>query len=1176
MYYISEAHKLILHFHTLRGSSSSNIINIKNRLAELCPQITDLTSLSGLKRELASENRLNNLLIEDEHCLPAVFPEQVENVCLLDCDFSSIQMHTSKIKNFFIIGNKQGCYIHDSSIMNFRQGILDKIFGDDKWTRIERNCEFRLHSRNIGMFFDKVNIDGEVIFLNTDLSGMHSEECLINAPLIFDSTILDNAFIANYQISGNASLNVISSLTKNKMTIDNLTFYSSLEPSEAGVVFHNINFQNSFFSCLNRKTFLAISTLSDTEFNNCDFTSTEISYLDCKDSDWCFNDCVLCNTEYKGLKGLVNIREGNVRIKVQDCNIQLSIKNRKETVVLDFENSVIRNPQWEFDCISNHFWGGELLVESGHVALLKNCKFQGVDFSKMTFTVLGEIDLTNTVFESCNLSGISFDNCIINNTAFYNCNLTDSIFNANNNTASDLTISGDKTKLFGARISGEFKNLRLDCISSEEISATKFEQCILKDAVFKNMDFKKWDVAKLVFMGGTLENCSFNKCNLQDVEFRSENEFPVKLVNCSFEKQKEFNGTIFLSISLWDTSFRGVCFEKCWIACDSFWDTHYAAFADTRWVECEFQPGLDLSNFPFTDIAMMQKIAFSEIRFGETIIDCTMINVQFENCLAEELVFGSNTRNSYFESIDIKQLLPEVSGVSRLIFNYANLDTVSVSSVEDDSLGFLLSFKNNTSLKNITLHNLSLTKLNFICNKNISSLIVNNVRVKSGTFNDCNFVDSEFSIDTVDLNEEEFTIKSCLFDDGCKFDTCSWGNFHGSNTNILSLPVSCYRGFKITGSRFDNSNISCDFAGITSQNKLFVKLCLDDIYFDKCSFNGAVLNGFSFPKCEFTETCDFSGVEHSSIENADFSNSIIAANIDGLKFKECILKGTLFSSDYTDRKHVEDVSFTACVFNSDTTFRNIEFTSNNSSVVFFDKCESLEISKIENCKFINYSFPEIKFIQDINIVFNNCQIDRLELECNGSLQVKIEGDTFISVCQFTNLTADRGAIKVFDSIIENITFIDCTLNYLNVKKTAFRNLIFKECAQLKNITFKGCSFMEPISFISEAVISADPAEPPRFLIENVKFTGCYFHLFCADDANPELLFKLMGNYHSSLNHKSIKIENYHLPDGQPFSSDLEDCLDDFVEFFESSNSKGEFRLPFLRQDLTKKEYFTNS
>ena len=79
MYYISDFHELILHIQALRDHTSSTIIKIKKKLANLCLQIQYITRLSDFKLETLHE--LKNLLLEDRCCFYVMYPRQIQNIC---------------------------------------------------------------------------------------------------------------------------------------------------------------------------------------------------------------------------------------------------------------------------------------------------------------------------------------------------------------------------------------------------------------------------------------------------------------------------------------------------------------------------------------------------------------------------------------------------------------------------------------------------------------------------------------------------------------------------------------------------------------------------------------------------------------------------------------------------------------------------------------------------------------------------------------------------------------------------------------------------------------------------------------------------------------------------------------------------------------------------------------
>ena len=437
--------------------------------------------------------QINDLYLVDRF-LPALHPREINQVLLLDCDISALQLSGTTIKNLFVLGhnsNRQFLGDHISSIDRLikytkeidlsSEGLLSRISTFKRTVKIDETITVELDdfgenkqipkSRTDGLCLNNAVIADCVVFMRGSARGIMAEGLEIKGELLFDAVPLDFARLTNFKIGPKGVLAVFNSINDDHFQITD-AIISTSHKVEGSLAFAQIKFINTNFSSAEQPGYLPVSKLENVVFEQCNLSNVLISQRNPADFKWKFDGCDLNEVIFENIRGelIVNKNSADFTIKHSEISIKFNTANIK----LHLTDVVIINPEISTNLKSRgEKWNRvELWVDENHSASMAGCVIENIDLSDpdSAFKISGSLDLSKTVFRNCDLSGVSFKNCILNDAVFDNCNLTRCSFGQAKETVKNLTLKGEKTRLEDVSFADKFKNLILENISSSEIA----------------------------------------------------------------------------------------------------------------------------------------------------------------------------------------------------------------------------------------------------------------------------------------------------------------------------------------------------------------------------------------------------------------------------------------------------------------------------------------------------------------------------------------------------------------------------------------------------------------------------------------------------------------------------------------------------------------------------------
>ncbi|TKG95905.1 pentapeptide repeat-containing protein [Puteibacter caeruleilacunae] len=143
--------------------------------------------------------------------------------------------------------------------------------------------------------------------------------------------------------------------------------------------------------------------------------------------------------------------------------------------------------------------------------LFKNCHLSELDLSGYEFT--------ECVFESCDLSMTKFDNTLLAKAKFVDCKL----------------IGVDFSPCIKYMFTVNFESciLNYSHFNKNKLSNTIFQNCLMREASFFDVDFSKASFPMCDLSGAVFENCNLKECDL-----RSAKNYSINPSNNNIKKAK--------------------------------------------------------------------------------------------------------------------------------------------------------------------------------------------------------------------------------------------------------------------------------------------------------------------------------------------------------------------------------------------------------------------------------------------------------------------------------------------------------------------------------------------------------------------------------------------------------------------------------------------------------------
>lgn len=1066
--------------------------------------------LNGLKVYTKDKNNLSMKVLIDEDLPVERLNDKTENTFFINSNLCGLFWVGTEINNVAVIGQsemmsgKRGKWPENIPIklIEYSDGIYSIIYEEFGRLFFDNSPKIRKVSNNINEYIKKVNsknIDfpnpdnliailscnksvswnsfaqglsldktsvNNVVFLKTDLRAMSAKGLFCKGAIVFDTCMLDRINLDDYSIESDGALQITydeiaCSLVRNEEDGKNRgvvrdAVIITTKDNKGNLEFRNIRFESCSFSLDSEKECLfEPSCLVNVIFDKCDFKKAQITQRKNEGPfDWIFQNCILTGTNFIKVNGSFSVDDAGEEIianaKFSDCTLYdfRLLKGGKQTNVA-FTNTTIRNPNIEGVTFNEGTWNDvTILVEEGKTGNFSNVTFNGIDFSKTKFEIIGSLSLTNTHFEDCTLKGVDFKNIDIEGVEFNNCSLLNCTMQRSpDKIIRKLTITGEKTTLKNVTMTNAtFENIIMADIPDDQIKEADCSNSKFTGGNFENIKLEEWKAKKASFLGVTFSKTVFQNCTLESAKFLPDDNSKK---SCIFEsadftnqhlKNIEFNGVKCDK----NTNFSGCFFENIKIGCIELF-VNRPNFAGTSFNQCEFCEGLDLRDFPFGDIKEIKHTTFKSVKLNNIRAKCAFDEVQFIDCDINETTFSGDLNNV---TIQKKKQIQNVCLSGKKL---SNVRLTSKSS-EEKSEWENLQISCAEVIENLALENIGLKSFTIEKCKEIRQLKIKDCKVINGKLKDVgklyvNMHGSELpalSIENTTFDTEESCIEKCTF-----------SNLTVRKSNMLDIKK--LSGVKINEeSKFEECKIQADFAKLKEKE-------LTKTNFIACDFRGSQLNGADLQECKFDNGCDFREIVGKNISSARFENSTILANIDGLTFYGCQLMGTRFSDVVNNPegpyRKLKNVIFRNCEFDSKTCFAHVHLKLNSQNQRVFEYSEGATPGtkesfnklvfrdvKFEGLSFVGFETKNVNCMECLDCSIEDCHF---EGNFNGKPFLKFVNST-VKECTYKGMKFDfdDNPFKCERTNLINNKFFNCNIS----------NVVFSSGSTIDNVSLVGCNF----------------------------------------------------------------------------------------------------------------------